>query len=515
MVRGLVLSVAIAGWAAAAPVALTPDATEWLSDAAQKARIDSATSELVAVIPGEATPVRVTLARWMEIFAVPGLSVAVFDGHQLLWAKGFGVREAGRPEPVTLDTLFQAGSISKPVSAMAALRYVEAGRWGLDEEINSRLVSWQLPSNELQREQKVTLRRLLSHNAGTTVHGFPGYAVAAAVPTLVQVLDGAPPANTAAVRVDIVPGSRVRYSGGGTSIVQLMMVDQLKKPFPAIMREAVLAPLAMNASTFDQPLTPDRAVLTAAGTRSSGKSVEGRWHIYPEMAAAGLWTTPRDLAKLAIEVSLASEGRSSRVLSQAMTRQMLTVQAGGFGLGFALDPKAGWFGHNGADEGFQAYLRAFTGTGRGIVMMANSDNGFAVFEFFAAAIARAHGWPGYEMETLPPHAAAELLARRDGIPRALTWYRAAMARSDAGLGPQVLNGVGYRLLRSDRVADAVRIFEANVEFYPNDANAYDSLGEGYMASGNTQGAIANYRKALSMDPSNENAKKMLSKLEGK
>jgi CubicO group peptidase (beta-lactamase class C family) len=437
----------------------------------------------------------------MEIFAVPGLSVAVFDGHQLLWAKGFGVREMGRPEPVTLDTLFQAGSISKPVSAMAALRYVEAGRWGLDEEINSRLVSWKLPSNELQREQKVTLRRLLSHNAGTTVHGFPGYAVGSAVPTLVRVLDGAPPANTAAVRVDIVPGSRVRYSGGGTSIVQLMMVDQLKKPFPAIMREAVLAPLDMNASTFDQPLTPDRAGLTATGTRSSGKSVEGRWHVYPEMAAAGLWTTPRDLTKLAIEVSL--------------TRQMLTVQAGNFGLGFALDPKAGWFGHNGADEGFQAYLRAFTGTGRGIVMMANSDNGFSVFEVLAAAIARAHGWPGYEMETLPPHAAAELLARRDGISRALTWYRAAVARSADGLGPHVLNGVGYRLLRSARVADAVKIFEANVELYPNDANAYDSLGEGYMTSGNTQGAIANYRKALAMDPSNENAKKMLSKLEGK
>jgi CubicO group peptidase (beta-lactamase class C family) len=511
----LAWSLAIGALAAVVSVARAADSTEWLLNPAQKGRIAAATSELVAVIPGETTPVRVTLARWMELFSVPGLSVAVFDGHELLWAKGFGVRESGRPDPVTLDTLFQAGSISKPVSAMAALRYVEAGRWGLDDDINSRLVSWQLPGNALQADQKVTLRRLLSHNAGTTVHGFPGYTVGSPVPTLVQVLDGTPPANTSPVRVDIVPGSRVRYSGGGTSIVQLMMVDQLKKPFPAIMREAVLGPLEMNDSTFDQPLAPERARLTATGTLSNGKSVEGRWHIYPEMAAAGLWTTPRDLAKLAIEVSLASEGRSSRVLSQSMTRQMLTVQAGDFGLGFALDPKAGWFGHNGADEGFQAYLRAFAGPGRGIVMMANSDNGSAVFEFLAHAIARAYGWPGYEMRALPPHVAAELLARMDGVSRALAWYRAAMTKSLDGLGPRVLNGVGYRLLRSERVAEAVKVFEANVELYPGDANAYDSLGEGYLAAGNSELAIASYRKALAMDPSNENAKKMLAQLEGK
>jgi tetratricopeptide (TPR) repeat protein len=148
-------------------------------------------------------------------------------------------------------------------------------------------------------------------------------------------------------------------------------------------------------------------------------------------------------------------------------------------------------------------------------MMANSDNGSAVFEFLAHAIARAYGWPGYEMRALPPHVAAELLARMDGVSRALAWYRAAMTKSLDGLGPRVLNGVGYRLLRSERVAEAVKVFEANVELYPGDANAYDSLGEGYLAAGNTELAIASYRKALAMDPSNENAKKMLAQLEGK
>ncbi len=206
-------------------------ATEWLADPTHAAKIAAAEREIVAVVPGEPEPLRLTLQRWMELYKIPGLSVAVFDQQKLVWAKAYGVKEAGRPDLVTLDTLFQAGSISKPVTAMAALRHVEAGRWSLDDPINDRLVSWKLPANDLQKDQRVTLRRLLSHNAGTTVHGFPGYAVGAPVPTVVQVLDGEPPANTAPVRVDIVPGSKVRYSGGGTTIVQLMMTDQLKKPF--------------------------------------------------------------------------------------------------------------------------------------------------------------------------------------------------------------------------------------------------------------------------------------------
>ena len=201
----------------------------------------------------------------------------------IVWAKAYGVRQAGQPDVVTLDTLFQAGSISKPVTAMAALRHVEAGRWSLDDPINDRLVSWKLPANDLQKDQRVTLRRLLSHNAGTTVHGFPGYAVGAPVPTVVQVLDGEPPANTAPVRVDIVPGSKVRYSGGGTTIVQLMMTDQLKKPFPEIMAEAVLRPLGMTTAATSSRCRPKgprgpplaRAV-EASQSRGVGTSIP-RW----------------------------------------------------------------------------------------------------------------------------------------------------------------------------------------------------------------------------------------------
>ena len=490
-------------------------ATEWLADPSHAAKIAVAEREIVAVVPGEPEALRLTLQRWMELYKIPGVSVAVFDQQKLVWAKAYGVKEAGRPDLVTLDTLFQAGSISKPVTAMAALRHVEAGRWSLDDPINDRLVSWKLPGNDLQKDQRVTLRRLLSHNAGTTVHGFPGYAVGAPVPTVVQVLDGEPPANTAPVRVDIVPGSKVRYSGGGTTIVQLMMTDQLKKPFPEIMAETVLQPLGMTHSSYQQPLPAGQAAMTASGARSGGQVVEGRWHIYPEMAAAGLWTTPSDLAMVAIEVSLAHAGKSSRVLSQAMTRQMLTPQAEDFGLGFAVDPEDDAFGHNGADEGFQAYLRAFVGSGRGVVIMANSDNGFAIFNRLADSIGRAYGWKGLEAGDDPPSATADLLAKLQGTERALAWYRAARAKRVERLGPSDLNTLGYRLLGAGQIGDAVKVFEANVQLYPDDANAYDSLGEGQVAAGNTKAAIENYRKSLAMDPKNENAKKVLLKLEGK
>lgn len=490
-------------------------ATEWLADPTHAAKIAAAERELVAVVPGEPEPLRLTLQRWMELYKIPGVSVAVFDQQKLVWAKGYGVRQAGGSDLVTLETLFQAGSISKPVTAMAALHFVEKGRWSLDEPINDRLVSWKVPANDLQKDQKVTLRRLLSHNAGTTVHGFPGYAVGAPVPTVVQVLNGESPANTAPVRVDLVPGSKVRYSGGGTTIVQLMMVDQLKKPFPTIMAETVLRPLAMDHSTFDQPLPAERASMAAVGTRRGGQAVVGRWHIYPEMAAAGLWTTPSDLAKVAIEVSMAHGGTSRRVLSQAMTRQMLTPQAEDFGLGFAVFPKDDAFGHNGADEGFQAYLRAFVGSGRGVVIMANSDSGSAIFNRLADSIGRAYGWKGLEAGKDPPSVTVDLLTKLQGADSAIAWYRSARARGIERPAPSVLNTLGYRLLQAGQIADAVKAFEANVQLYPDNANAYDSLGEGHMIAGNTKAAIENYRKSLEMDPKNDNAKKMLLKLEAK
>jgi CubicO group peptidase (beta-lactamase class C family) len=265
----------------------------------------------VAVKKGE-PPVQLDIEKLMKLYNVPGLSVAVIEDYQIAWMKSYGVTEPGGTVPVTLKTLFQAGSISKPVAATGMLALVQEGKLSLDEDVNQKLKSWKVPENEFTKEQRVTLRRLASHSAGLTVHGFPGYDVDEKVPTLVQIFNGEKPANTAPIRVDFVPGTDERYSGGGISIEQQLMMDVSGKQFPALMKETVLDRIGMTDSSYEQPLPPARAALTAGGARADGKPVHGKWHVYPEMAAAGLWTTPTDLAKFVIEIALSKQGKSNK-----------------------------------------------------------------------------------------------------------------------------------------------------------------------------------------------------------
>jgi CubicO group peptidase (beta-lactamase class C family) len=167
--------------AGAASSADTARQTSWAKDPAQAVRLARVEAGLPALDVG-GQPRAMDIAQWMALYDVPGLSVAVFDDFELVWTKAYGVAVAGGSDPVTLGTLFQAGSISKPVAAMAAMHFVERGTLALDADINTALRSWKLPENDFTKTEKVTLRRLLSHSAGTTVHGFPGYAVGDPVP---------------------------------------------------------------------------------------------------------------------------------------------------------------------------------------------------------------------------------------------------------------------------------------------------------------------------------------------
>lgn len=329
----------------------------------------------------------------MKFYKVPALSVAVIKDFKIDWARAYGVKDLETNEPATTETLFQAGSISKSVNAMVVMKKVEQGKLSLDEDINTKLTSWKLPDNQFTAKKKVTLRNLLSHTAGTTVHGFPGYAINEKIPTLPQVLDGASPANTAAVRVDMEPGTQFRYSGGGTTITQLALTDIEKKPYPAIARDTVLAPLGMRDSTYDQPLSTEWRKKAATGYRSNGSEVEGKIHIYPEMAAAGLWTTPTDLAKFAIEVQLSLAGRSNKVLTKQSVETMTSSFMEDVGLGFFIEKhgNALYFGHGGADEGFRAELLVSRDKGYGVAVMVNSDNGQILREVIRG-VAREYGW---------------------------------------------------------------------------------------------------------------------------
>jgi CubicO group peptidase (beta-lactamase class C family) len=334
----------------------------------------------------------------MEHYKTPGVSLAVMRGGKIVLAKGYGVLEAGGTARVDEATLFQAASISKPVAALAALHLSQYGNYTLDENVNDKLKSWKVPDNEFTAKQKVTVRELLSHSAGLTVHGFPGYAADAPLPTLVQILNGEKPANTPPIRVNVEPGTLWRYSGGGYTVVQQLMIDRLGKPFPAILQMAVLGPVGMKRSTYEQPLPEDLAANAARAHRSDGSVIAGRWHTYPEMAAAGLWTTPSDLARFAIEIWNAARGASNKVVEKATAAELLTIQKGQYGLGVGIDGEGASlrFAHGGANEGYRCYFVMHRESGNGAVIMANSDRGDALNNEVLRAIAAAEEWPDFK-----------------------------------------------------------------------------------------------------------------------
>ena len=326
---------------------------------------------------------------------ISGVSLAIIQDGRIVVSRAYGVVDESTRAPVTPATLFQAGSISKPVSALGALHLVEAGRLSLDGDVNAKLTSWKVPDNSFTATEKVTLRRLLSHSAGVTVHGFPGYDPADPVPSLVQVLDGAPPVNTRPIRVDTTPGAIWRYSGGGFTIMQQVVIDVSGTPFPRFMQETVLGPIGMTSSSFEQPQPSPRAALTASGYYADRTPVRGRWHVYPEMAAAGLWTTATDLARFAIEIQETLAGKGHGVISPAMARQYLTVQKGSSGLGIALRGSGSTlsFSHGGRDEGFDAQLVAFAVSGQGAVIMINANDNSRFMGRILDFIGRTYGWP--------------------------------------------------------------------------------------------------------------------------
>jgi CubicO group peptidase (beta-lactamase class C family) len=341
---------------------------------------------------------------------IPGLSLAIVRDGKIIRAQGYGVSELGGSVPVTERTLFQAGSVSKPVTALAAMRLVDAGKISLDVDINSQLKSWKVPDGEFTVEQKVTLRRLLTHTSGLNVEHYPGYQAGSPRPTLLQVLDGEAPANTPRTEVEFIPGTKTRYSGAGYSVVQQLLMDATGKPFPDVMRSLVLDPLGMDSSGYDQPPRPELMARTAAGYYADGKPVPGRWHVYPEMAAAGLWTTPSDLARVILSVQNSVAGNPGALLAPESAAAMVT-RDGDWGVGFAAEGQGETrrFLHDGRDDGFDTLLVGYAQTGEGAVVMINANDNTNVLKHVFAAIVKEYGWRDY----VP---VKQLVAIEDGRP---------------------------------------------------------------------------------------------------
>ncbi|PYY12573.1 MAG: penicillin-binding protein [Acidobacteria bacterium] len=333
----------------------------------------------------------------MAHYHVPGLSLACIHNGIVQWAQAFGVARVGG-EPVTPETLFQGSSTGMPVTALAVLRLVEQGKLNLDVDVSQYLRSWKLPTNRFTEQKKVTLRELLSHTSGATVHGFGGYAPGKKVPTLVQVLNGESPANSAPVTVGFVPGTKFRYAGGNYAIIQQILIDVTGEPFPDLMQELVLRPLHMEHSTFEQPIPEKLRALIATPFDKDGNAIEVRTN--PVMAVAGLWTTPADLALLALAMQDALAGKPGAIVSPSTAHEMLQPVLGSYALGFAIEGNGPnrYFSHPGANPGFLTFFFAYE-KGDGVVLMSNAQHSKELMLEVIQALAKQYGWTEFPTES--------------------------------------------------------------------------------------------------------------------
>lgn len=380
-----------------------------------------------------------TIAQLMDRFKVPGVSIAVIRDFEIHWAKGYGTRDVETGEPVDVETMFQAASISKPVAAMGVLKAVQDGLFTLDTDINNILTSWKLEGEGFTTERPVTPRGLTSHTSGLgDGFGFPGYDPAGPLPSVVQILEGQSPSNVRRIFMERPPMALMEYSGGGVLLMQLALSDARKRPFADIMRDDVLRPVGMMNSTYEQPLPPARDRNAARAHDDQGRSRGPKWHVYPELAAAGLWTTPSDLARFAIEVQQSSIGKSNRVLSRTTVQEMLSpVGVGNFAVGFTIEKLGqGWyFSHGGSNWGFLCLLLAHKIKGYGLAIMTNADRGGALAAELSRRIQKAYEWDSFAEPAprgyMPPVERKEITLPRDVLESYVGEYEASPQMSIA------------------------------------------------------------------------------------
>ncbi|MBR9855735.1 MAG: beta-lactamase family protein [Algicola sp.] len=348
---------------------------------------------------GKNSSTTTTIESRMEALNVAGVSIAVFDNNKILWSKGYGKKNRETDENVNESTLFQAASISKPIASVAAFKLIEGNKFSLNEDVNSKLIRWQVPDNEFTKTEKVTPKRIMSHTSGLGTSGFQGYNKKDSVPTLLDILQGSPITNSEPVRVVQKPGESELYSGGGMEVLQMLMEDVTKEEFPRLLNTLIFKPTGMGNSSFAYPLPERLSNLTANGYDENGSVIDGGYHIYPEKAAAGLWTNPSDLALFMIALGKSYRGEDNRLLSQESAKTMMTrvPNAGGIGIGIDGEGAAFRFRHTGGNAGFVCYAVSFANTGRGAVIMTNSDNGFPLIHEIIRAISKEYNWPAMWM----------------------------------------------------------------------------------------------------------------------
>ena len=336
----------------------------------------------------------------MNYYKVPGVSITIVENGKIKWAKGYGYANTKTGTKVDIHTLFQAGSISKPLAALSALKLYENDSLELNKDVNYYLKNWKIPENKFTETKKVTLEKLLTHTAGITVHGFPGYKQTDKFPTIIDVLDGK--GNTKKIMVDTIPGSIWRYSGGGYTLIEKIVEDVSGTSLDNYMSKNILLPIGMKNSTFQQPITKEFQNNISAAYDGNGKLIEGLWNNYPEQAAAGLWTTPSDLAMYCIEIQDIVQGKRKGILTIKTVEKMLTKHKNGWGLGPSLQNEKDSliFSHSGKNAGFTNDMIAYAYQGNAVIIMTNADNGGKLISEIKNAISNYYNWPISQPRTI-------------------------------------------------------------------------------------------------------------------
>ncbi len=339
-----------------------------------------------------------TLSDRMKYFNVPGVSIAVIKDHKVEWAKSYGVKEAGTTDSIGLNTLFQAASMSKPITAMIALKLEEENKIDLKQDINLQLKKWHIPDNEFTGKTAVTPELLMLHMGGVNVPSFPGYPASDSIPDVLGVLNGTPPSNTEAVKVIFNPNTKWRYSGGGYTILQLLMEEATGTTFPRMMENYLFDPLKLKNSTFEHNLSAAQQNSIAKGHLENGKVVAGGYHKYPEKAAAGLWTTPMEYAEMIIDLEKSYIGEPGKILKPETSRKMLKRYRGDMALGIVLKNSGDSLAlaYGGWNEGYMCDVYSYLKSGSGVVIMTNSNNGYMLIQEIYRSLAKEYGWPDFK-----------------------------------------------------------------------------------------------------------------------
>ena len=369
--------------APADPESIEPGAVLPAADAGRQA-IEMHIVPKVTILGDEASSVLDQLAA----YEVPAVSIAVVRHGEIAWAQAYGT-------DVDPASQFQAASLAKAVAAAGILALARERGFDIDADLTGELGAFDLAAVNPQA-RPVSLRMLLSHTAGATVRGFLGYPLGTPLPDTLGIVTGSERANTPPVRIAFDPETPWRYSGGGYQIAQLWAEQASGEDFAALMQRLVLDPVGMNSSSFALNW-PDSAaeggIARAHGW--NGEPIEGGWFLYPEQAAANLWSTPSDYARFLVALMAAADGAQDAGIDPEIARLMTTAVSDGYGLGLATSIHLGerrW-AHSGSSEGYRSNQFALPDRGDAIVVMTNGKNAHHLIPDINRTAEIAYSWP--------------------------------------------------------------------------------------------------------------------------